>query len=196
MDPIEQKRLRRRDSDAGLRTYQKDLDREVLKRLAERHGHEVPKDRLDAMAKLHTEFVNRDELRRRHREVTGTNPSHGTRGFSVGLERPAVVRTDQEPAEVVETVMHERLHQLSDPRARETMRRKTHEGWTENFTQHELGRTPRQGDRVAYPKETMQAELLRNKCGERALRDAYFKGDTRELKTCLDKLLRNMERKR
>ena len=184
---------RQRETDTGLRTYYTDLDRAVLEKLGEQHREDVPKERLEAMAKLPTEFATREEFRQKHRERTGASPENGTVGFSHGLERPAVVRTDQEPSEVVATLVHERLHQLSDPRARETLPKKTYEGMTENLAQHELGRTPKQGDRVAYPEGTMQSEALRNHCGEKAIRDAYFKGDNTELKRCLNQVVQETE---
>jgi len=110
--------------------------------------------------------------------VDGRRPPEGKRvvGFAQGADEAAHV--DMDDLQLEKTAIHERLHQLSDPRARETLGEKLHEG--------ELGREPNPELPQCYPQERATAQELRKMCGDDAVDRAYFAGDTRELRVCLE----------
>ncbi|MCG3148938.1 MAG: hypothetical protein PCFJNLEI_02390 [Verrucomicrobiae bacterium] len=175
-----EKTPRRLESDTyKLRTYFQDVDEQTVKVLTEKYGHLVPPDRLQTMANQPTSFETSPEFAKAFKAEAGVPPEAGVVGYTE-RGRPAHVSTE-DMASVPETTVHERLHQLSDARAPEIFGPKLYEGVTEDLAIETVGREPSPGDPVAYPEERASAHLLREKVGNDAVEEAYFRGDSAKL---------------
>jgi hypothetical protein len=170
-----------------LRTYFQDVDEQTVNALAEKYGHLVPPERLEHMANLPTQFETPADFVKNYRAEFGERPEPGVVGYT---ERGhlAHVSTGDMPG-VPETVVHERLHQLADPRAEQILGTKLCEGITEDLAVETSGQEPEPGDPVAYPEARTSAHVLRNAVGDDAVEEAYFQGDTTTLKARLDEAL-------
>lgn len=191
LETLDRRKAERLDAEAKALEAQvqqrlRDLDRFHTERLCERYRHIVPADRIQKVKDLPTVFEGRKDFERSYERVDGRRPPEGKRvvGFAQGADEAAHVDIDHPHLE--KTAIHERLHQLSDPRARETLGEKVHEGITEDLAIKELGRQPNPELPRSYPQERLAAQELRKMCGDDAVDRAYFAGDTRELRTCLD----------
>ena len=135
------------------------------------------------MKDLPTVFEDRKHFEQSYlraaRETTG-----GVVGFSKGTVEPAHVATDH--LQMRKTIIHERLHQLSDPNASEQLGTKLTEGVTEDLAIREMGSDWNPELPRSYPEERTVAHQVRELCGDRTVDGAYFRGDTRRLETCLD----------
>jgi len=167
----------------------RDIDRFHTERLCERYRHLVPAERIQKVKDLPTVFEERKDFERSYERADGRRPPEGKRviGFAQGPEKPAHV--DMDDLQLEKTAIHERVHQLSDPRAREVLGEKLHEGVTEDLAVKELGRQPNPELPHSYPQERATAQELRKVCGDDAVDRAYFAGDTRELRVCLERRL-------
>jgi hypothetical protein len=175
--------------EAQLQQRLRDLDRFHTERLCERYRHLVPAERIQKVKDLPTVFEERKDFERSYERADGRRPPEGKRviGFAQGPEKPAHV--DMDDLQLEKTAIHERVHQLSDPRAREVLGEKLHEGVTEDLAVKELGRQPNPELPHSYPQERATAQELRKVCGDGAVDRAYFQGDTRELRVCLERRL-------
>jgi hypothetical protein len=167
-----------------LRTYFQDVDEQTVKVLAEKYGHLVPPDRLKHMANQPTQFETPENFVDNYRAAFGEQPEPGVVGYTEA-GHPSHVSTE-DMAGVPETAMHERLHQLADPRAEQILGTKLCEGITEDLAIETSGQEPEPGDPVAYPEERASAHALRNAAGNDAVEEVYFKGDPTTLKARLD----------
>lgn len=176
----------------------REMDREIVERLRQRYGHLVPPERIRRMKDAPTVFEDRKEFDRRYIEATEAEPPSDKRvvGFSRGLEEPAHVALDQ--VQIPKAIAHERLHQMSDPRAEERMGKKLYEGATEDFAIKAVGSEPVPELPKSYAQERVLARRIGESCGEKALEHAYFRGDVSELRECLERRLGkdNLERLR
>jgi hypothetical protein len=167
-----------------LRTYFQDVDEQTVKILAEKYGHLVPPERLEHMANQPTQFETAENFVKNYHTEFGEKPEPGVVGYTEA-GHPSHVSTADMP-EVPETVVHERLHQLADPRAEQILGTKLCEGITEDLAIETSGQEPEPGNPVAYPEERASAHALRKAVGNDAVEEAYFKGDATTLKTRLD----------
>ena len=167
-----------------LRTYFQDVDEQTVKVLAEKYGHLVPPDRLEHLANQPTRFETPADFKKNYRAAFGQPPEPGLVGYTE-CDHPAHVNTEDMPG-VPETVVHERLHQLADPRAEQILGTKLCEGITEDLAIETSGQEPEPGDPVAYQEGRASAHVLRNMVGDDAIKEAYFQGDTTKLKSRLD----------
>lgn len=188
VDPIE------KQIDDRVQTYCREIDNTYTERLCERYGRMVPPERIQAVKDLPTVFEDRQKFEQSYREATGGQEAENVVGFSRGTLEPAHVESEHD--QIRKTTIHERLHQLADPRAEELLGTELNEGITEDLAIRELGsewdpELPR-----SYTKERALASKVRELCGDQAVEQAYFRGDTRELKACLDRQLgkSNLER--
>jgi len=167
-----------------LRTYFQDVDEQTVKVLAEKYGQLVPPERLENMTNQPTHFETPEDFVRNYRAAFGERPEPGVVGYT---ERghPAHVSTE-DLAGVPETVVHERLHQLADPKAERILGTKLCEGITEDLAIETSGQEPGPDDRVAYPEARASAQVLRNTVGDDAVKEAYFQGDTTKIEARLD----------
>jgi hypothetical protein len=173
-----------------LRTYFQDVDEHTVKVLTEKYGHLVPPDRLQSMANRPTSFETPPKFAETFKAEAGVAPEPGVVGYT-DRTHPAHINTE-DMAGVPETVVHERLHQLSDKHAPQIFGEKLYEGITEDLAIETVGQEPKPGDPVAYPEARASAHVLRDKVGNDAVEEAYFKGDPSKLKErisgALDKL--------
>jgi len=170
-----------------LRTYFQDVDEQTVKVLSEKYGHLVPPERLERMANQPTQFETPKDFIKTYRDAFGEKPEPGVVGYTE-LGHPSHVST-VDMSGVPETVVHERLHQLADPRAENILGTKLCEGITEDMAIETSGQKPEPGDPVAYPEDRASARTLRNKVGDDAINTAYFQGDASKLKAGLDEAL-------
>ncbi len=180
--------------DERVQNYCQEIDRTYTERLCERYRDLVPAHRIEAVKDLPTRFEDRKKFEQSYREATGGEEAENVVGFSRGTLEPAQVESEHD--QIRKTTIHERLHQLADPRAEQLLGTKMNEGITEDLAIRELGsewdpELPR-----SYTKERALASKVRELCGDQAVEQAYFRGDTRELKVCLDRQLgkNNLER--
>jgi len=191
METLDHRKAERLEAEAKALEAQvqqrlRDLDRFHTEQLCERYRHLVPADRIQKVKDLPTAFEERRDFERSYERADGRRPPEGKRviGFSQGTNEAAHV--DMDDPQLEKTAIHERMHQLSDPRAREVLGEKMHEGITEDLAIKELGRQPNPELPRSYPQERAAAQELRKMCGDDAVDRAYFAGDARELRVCLE----------
>jgi hypothetical protein len=147
----------------------------------------VPPERIRAMKDLPTVFEDRKHFEQSYLRATGEKPAETVVGFSDRTREPAHVATDH--LQMRKTIIHERLHQLSDPAADRLLGKGIDEGITEDLAINEMGQDWNPELSRSYPRERTAAHKVRELCGDRAVDRAYFQGDARELKVCLDRHL-------
>ena len=191
LETLDRRKTERLDAEgkaleAQMQQRLRDLDRFHTERLCERYRHLVPADRIQKVKDLPTAFEERRDFERSYERAAGRRLPEGKRvtGFAQGPDEAAHVDIDD--LQLEKTAIHERLHQLSDPRAMEVLGEKMHEGITEDLAIKELGRQPNPELPRSYPQERAAAQELRKMCGDDAVDRAYFAGDTRELRRCLE----------
>ncbi len=172
-------------ADTGrLRTYFQDVDEQAVKELGEKYGDLVPPERLRSLQERPTSFETPPDFVENYRTRFGHAPEAGLVGYTE-RDRPAHVSTE-DTAGIPGTVIHERLHQLSDANAAKVFGNELYEGVTEDLAIEVSGQEPEPTDHVAYPKARAEAHALRHTLGADAIDDAYFKGDTTKLSERLD----------
>lgn len=161
-----------------------------MERLCQRDRDLIPPERIQRVENLPTNYEARERFERscRKDKVQLVQGADRVVGYSQGDSKPAHVDIDNPQWE--KTVVHERLHQLADPSAEQQLGKRTTEGITEDLAIKEMGakwdpELPR-----SYSRERALAHNVRELCGDQAVDQAYFRGDTRELRTCLDRQLR------
>lgn len=167
-----------------LQQQLRETDQLYTERLCQRYRDLVPPETIRAMQDQPTVFEDRKHFEQSYLRADGQRPAEDVVGFSRGPIEPAHVATDH--LQMRKTIIHERLHQLSDPGAAERLGPKLDEGITEDLAIKELGSEWNPELPRSYPEERAMAHKVRELCGDRAVDRAYFQGDTRELRTCLD----------
>lgn len=172
-----------------IEKYLHETDEAAVAQLGERYRELVPAERIEAMKELPTSFEDREMFNKTYIREAGRPPEPGSEvlGYSRGTLEPAHVATDH--LEIPKTIYHERLHQLSAPGVEKEIGNRLNEGITEDLAIENLGAEPVQGGLETYPTERTAAHNVREMCGDEAVEKAYFQGDTRELRACLDKNL-------
>lgn len=174
--------------DIHLQKYLSETDQALTNALAEKYRDVVPASRIETIRSLPTQFENREQFDR-GLGTADDKPGERTRvlGYSRFDTEPAHVAVDH--LEIPKTIAHERLHQLSDPRAIETLGRPLYEGMTEDMAIDAIGTESPAGWAQCYPTERAVAHEMRDLAGKDAVERAYFKGDSTELRERLDKRL-------
>lgn len=167
-----------------LQQQLRETDRLYTERLCQRYRDLVPPERIRAMKDLPTVFEDRKRFEQSFLRATGEKPPEDVVGFSRKTVEPAHVATDH--LQTRKTIIHERLHQLSDPAADRLLGKGMDEGITEDLTIKEMGQDWNPELPPSYPRERAAAHKLRELCGDRAVDRAYFQGDVRELRVCLN----------
>jgi len=170
--------------DDRLQQQLRETDRLYTERLCQRYRDLVPPERIHAMKDLPTVFEDRQHFEKSYLRTAGEKPAENVVGFSQRTVEPAHVATDH--LQMRKTIIHERLHQLSDPAADRLLGKRMDEGITEDLAIREMGQDWNPELPRSYPSERAAAHKLRDLCGDRAVDRAYFQGDARELKVCLD----------
>ncbi len=170
-----------------LQNQLRETDRLYTERLCQRYRDLVPQERIRAMKDLPTAFEDRKHFEQSYARAVGEKPADNVVGFSRKTIEPAHVATDH--LQMRKTIIHERLHQLSDPAAEQRLGREFAEGITEDLAIKELGHEWNPELPRSYPTERTTAHKVRELCGDRAVDRAYFQGDASELRCCLDRHL-------
>lgn len=173
-----------RQFDDRLQQQLRETDRLYTERLCQRYRDLVPPERIRAMKDLPTVFEDRKHFEQSYLRTAGEKPAENVVGFSQRTVEPAHVATDH--LQMRKTIIHERLHQLSDPAADRLLGKRMDEGITEDLAIREMGQDWNPELPRSYPSERAAAHTLRDLCGDRAVDRAYFQGDARELRVCLD----------
>lgn len=168
-----------------------DLDRAAVDALAERFEGRVPEARIAAMRELPTSFDDPVEFRQAYEAAAGHRPEAEVVGFSVGLDAPAHVRTDDLGA-VPEAVMHERVHQLADPSSDRLLGKSLDEGVTERLALETAGLDPEIWPQVGYEAESRRAADIETAVGRDAIEAAYLDGDGTRLAERLEERLNDL----
>lgn len=176
-------RLQRQIEDR-LQQQLRETDRLYTDRLCQRYRELVPPERINAIKDLPTVFEDRGQFEQSYLHATGEKPADNVVGFAGGTDEPAHVATDH--TQMRKTIIHERLHQLSEPGSAERLGKRLNEGITEDLAVKELGSEWDSSLPPSYPEERALAHKLRETCGDRAVERAYFQGDVRELRSCLE----------
>jgi hypothetical protein len=135
-----------------------------------------------------TQFDDREAFDRSLAKA-GSKPIDGGRvlGYSRFDAEPAHVAVDH--LEIPKTIAHERLHQLSDPKALKELGSPLYEGVTEDLAIDAVGAESDRADQRCYPVERAIAKEAREIAGDDAVERAYFAGDATELRRRLDQQL-------
>lgn len=174
--------------DQHFRKYLAETDQTMTDALARKYGHVVPPSRLEAVLAMPSQFEEREPFDK-SLASTGDKPSEGGRtlGYSRFDAEPAHVAMDH--LKIPKTIAHERLHQLSDPKAREKLGAALYEGMTEDMAIDAIGSDLPKGVDECYRAERAVAREMRELAGHKAVEQAYFAGDTMELRRRLDQKL-------
>lgn len=181
-----------RDVDEGrdlhLQKYLAETDQALTNALTEKYRDVVPPSRIETILALRTQFEDREQFDQAL-GTAGGKPDEGTRvlGYSRFDTEQANVATDH--LEIPKTIAHERLHQLSDPRAVEELGQRLYEGLTEDMAIDAIGSESPAGMDRCYPAERAIAHEMRDLAGNNAVERAYFGGDSSELRQRLDERL-------
>ena len=170
-----------------LQQQLRETDQLYTERLCQRYRDLVPPERIRAMKDLPTAFEDRKHFEQSYVRAGGEQPAEDVVGFSRKTIEPAHVATDH--IQMRKTIIHERLHQLSDPTAEQRLGTKLDEGITEDLAIKELGNDWNPDMPRSYPEERAMAHKVRELCGDRAVDRAYFQGDASELRSCLENRL-------
>ena len=172
--------------EAQVQQRLRDTDRFHTERLCQRYGNLVPSERIQRVKDLPTVFEDHQSFERSRLATGVPEPGQGKEviGFYPGNFESAHV--DMDDPQVEKTAIHERVHELSDPQAKQILTDRLYEGVTEDLAIRELGRQPNPELPACYPQERLGAQELRRMCGDGAVDKAYFQGDATDLRTCLD----------
>ena len=172
------------------------LDREAVEKIGKQFHDLVSAEILEKMGdpKLSTEFKSHEEIGKAYEKETKKSAGRGTEGFSKELKIPAQVCSEHRDI-TEQTVIHERLHQASNPDAKNAIGKRGMEGVTQALTDRLMGNN---GDKSIiqldekgreynfYPKETQMAkDLIVETGGPRAVEKLYFQNDANDLKEAL-----------
>ena len=174
--------------DSHLQKYLAETDQVLTNALAEKYRDVVPASRIEAILALPTQFEGREKFDQ-DLGMAGGKPGEGTRvlGYSRFDTEQAHVALDH--LEIPKTIAHERLHQLSDPRAIEDLGQALYEGLTEDMAIDAIGSESPSGLDRCYPAERAVAHEMRDLAGSDAVERAYFGGDSAALRQRLDERL-------
>lgn len=174
--------------DLHLQKYLAETDQALVNALAEKYRDVVPPSRIEAVLALPTHFEDREQFDQAL-GAAGGKPGEGARvlGYSRFDTEQAHVAMDH--LEIPKTIAHERLHQLSDPRAVEALGQPLYEGMTEDMAIEAIGSESPAGMDRCYPAERAVAHEMRDLVGNDAVERAYFAGDASELRQRLDEQL-------
>ena len=171
-----------------FRKYLADTDEMLSSALAAKYGNVVPPARIESALSMPTEFDDRDQFDQALAKAGG-KPGEGARvlGYSrFDAEQPHVA---VDHLEIPKTIAHERLHQLSDPQSAKELGRSLYEGVTEDLAIDAIGTESPSGMNRCYPTERAVAHEMRELAGTDAVEQAYFAGDSTELRRRLDEKL-------
>ncbi len=173
--------------DERLQQQLRETDRLYTERLCQRYRDLVPPERIQAVKDLPTVFEDRKHFEQSYLRDGDEKPPETVVGFSRNTLEPAHVATDH--LQMRKTTIHERLHQLSEPGSDRRLGKRLNEGITEDLAIKELGQEWNPELLRSYPEERAVAHRVREVCGDTAVDRAYFQGDVRELRSCLERRL-------
>ena len=175
----------RESESVALDRVDQNLDHNVLDHLEIRYGDYIPQERLAAERHQLTQIQGKAELQQ---DLAGKFPElspperDAILGYCAGDERH-IERNIQTPS----TLLHERLHGVSHPEARNILGNHLYEGITEDLaTQHPEFHLKLQDLPECYPENRETVTLLKARLPESALYEAYFKGDDSRIKGFVD----------
>jgi hypothetical protein len=181
----EHMKLQKPGETPALRTYFADMDKAAVGAIGERFKEYIPPDRLKNLPDMPSKFEDSHEIRKAYRAETGHKAPRGLAGFT-RPDSPAHISVN-DPSEVPETVLHERLHQLASPDAKRLLGQH-YEGITQDLAIEVLGREPQDGQLTGYPVERERAHALQKLVGSDAVCRAYFQGDAKPLRAAIDRI--------
>lgn len=169
-----------REKQAELKVF-KDMDREAVELVGEEFRGLVSEETLTKMRGLPSEFKTHEDLAKAYSEQTGQPAPEGLEGFSKGLEAPAQICSDHHQG-INETIIHERIHQASNPEGAARLGEHLGEGVAQALTEK-----AQEGISFGnfYPGETRVAREMMEKAGSSAVEKLYFQNDAGELKAAL-----------
>ncbi len=174
------------------------LDEKVLNRLEIRYGQWIPQERLGAARKEMAEFQEKSDFEAdlAEKEPGKTKEEiERTVGY-VEKDDVHVKRNIEAPG----TLVHERLHTLSHPEAKEALGEHLYEGMTEELASREtdfqmkLHSYERRSDGSYevkpppeyYPEQRLTVRHMTSWIPESATMEAYFQGDDRRIREFVD----------
>jgi len=169
-----------REKQAELKEF-KDMDREAVDYIGKEFRDSVSLETLEKMRSLPSEFKSHEELAKVYAKETGKTAPDGLEGFSKGLEMPAQLCSDHQQT-INESILHERLHQASDPDGNARLGSHLSEGTTQALTE-KMQAGLSYGN--FYPEETRTAKEFMKESGDTAVEKLYFKNDAQELKDAI-----------
>ncbi len=169
-----------REKQAELKVF-KDMDREAVDYIGKEFRDSVSLEKLEKMRNLPSEFKSHEELAKAYAKETGKTAPNGLEGFSKDLDIPAQICSEHQQT-INETILHERLHQASNPEGAARLGSHLSEGITQALTEKmqaglSTGRF--------YPEDTRTAKEFLKESGDAAVEKLYFQNDAQELKAAL-----------
>lgn len=154
------------------------MDREAIEYIGKEFHDAVSQETLEKMRGLPSEFKSHEELAKAYAKETGKTAPDGLEGFSKGLEIPAQICSDHHQT-INESILHERLHQASDPDGTARLGSHLSEGTTQALTE-KMQAGISFGN--FYPEETQTAKEIMKGSSDAAVEKLYFQNDAQELK--------------
>lgn len=185
--------------DEDLREWKLKLeqaDRDALRQIERRFGAEIPPHRLAEAHRHPVRFeCHRHYLEHLRRE--GILPQATEQVLGDYHPASQEIYVDAEQRGLLKTLVHERLHQMSDNRFRALLGQNLDEGMTEYLAEQAVGggggeveawnSLPEQA-RV-YPRQKRLMEQLAARFGDDVLKRAYFRGDWQGLRARVNREL-------
>lgn len=169
----------------ALQKLWRELDDLTLKAIERRYGSHITMKRLAEAARSPATIVERDayeQYLRRH----SPNLSDAERQEVLGYFTGQRAYVNGNHVQIPITVAHERLHQVSHPRFRETFGGDLDEGMTEHFARGIHNDLALHDMPKVYPVQQRLVSKLAARAGEEPLAKAYFQGEIGALQNQLD----------
>jgi hypothetical protein len=157
----------------ALERHLRELDRATLDDIERKFGQYVPRGRMERLRQEPARFLGHEDYERHLRE-RGIEPSENGRVLGDANGR---VYVDREHILVPRTLVHERLHQVSDKLYRGMLGREIDEGTTEYFASKLRGDLHLVDMGRSYPDQKRLVEMLSARVDDDTIARAYFQGD-------------------
>jgi len=170
---------------AALQKLWLQADRDALKRIEVQFGAYLDKNRLAQAGKTPAIIAERDAFDQALRRAE-PKMSEEKRKAILGYYFDEKLYVNGHHPEMLTTLAHERIHQLSHPRFQQALGSEVNEGFTESFARRVHPVIPVRDAPKVYTAEQRISQMLHARVPEKDLANAYFGGDISRLRRYVD----------
>jgi hypothetical protein len=170
---------------ATLAKIWRETDQKTLAAIERRYGSRIGTERLGQAKRTPATITSRAVFDKHLREkVPGMTEAERQSVLGYYFDQRMIINGNH--VQVPLTVAHERLHQLTHPRFRDTFGKDLDEGLTEHLARRIHGDLGIASAAKVYPNEQRVVSMLEARVGEERLASAYFRGDIASLSRYVD----------